>query len=265
MALNRRNFLRATLAGAAVAAGSSAFAACGGKAASTEGCPAEKGSCPNSKAELKISFQEGIAPGANLNEKFDLMEKLGVVGFEPGGRGLKDRVKEIKEADTYEELDHVAKTLVDMLNVEAMSQVRVSYGNIIHEIKDVSRSYKEAKMALEVGRIFNVEEETISYGKLGIGRLIYQLPMSLCEMFIKEIFGERNIDLDDETMVTIQKFFENSLNISETARQLYIHRNTLVYRLERLEKMIGLDIRKFEDAMTFKIAMMVIAHMDYQN
>ena len=96
MALNRRNFLRATLAGAAVAAGSSAFAACGGKAASTEGCPAEKGSCPNSKAELKISFQEGIAPGANLNEKFDLMEKLGVVGFEPGGRGLKDRVKEIK-------------------------------------------------------------------------------------------------------------------------------------------------------------------------
>ena len=89
--------------------------------------------------------------------------------------------------------------------------------------------------------------------------------MSLCEMFIKEIFGERDIDLDDETMVTIQKFFENSLNISETARQLYIHRNTLVYRLERLEKMIGLDIRKFEDAMTFKIAMMVIAHMDYQN
>lgn len=84
-------------------------------------------------------------------------------------------------------------------------------------------------------------------------------------MFIKEIFGERDIDLDDETMVTIQKFFENSLNISETARQLYIHRNTLVYRLERLEKMIGLDIRKFEDAMTFKIAMMVIAHMDYQN
>ena len=118
-------------------------------------------------------------------------------------------------------------------------------------------------MALEVGRIFNVEEETISYGKLGIGRLIYQLPMSLCEMFIKEIFGERNIDLDDETMVTIQKFFENSLNISETARQLYIHRNTLVYRLERLEKMIGLDIRKFEDAMTFKIAMMVVKYMKY--
>ena len=180
MALNRRNFLRATLAGAAVAAGSSAFAACGGKAASTEGCPAEKGSCPNSKAELKISFQEGIAPGANLNEKFDLMEKLGVVGFEPGGRGLKDRVKEIKEADTYEELDHVAKTLVDMLNVEAMSQVRVSYGNIIHEIKDVSRSYKEARMALDVGKIFSPEKDVIAYSSLG--RLVMSRSIVLSAM-----------------------------------------------------------------------------------
>ena len=119
-------------------------------------------------------------------------------------------------------------------------------------------------MALEVGKIFYVENETISYSRLGIGRLIYQLPMSLCEMFIKEIFGERPLNLDEETKVTIQRFFENNLNISETARQLYIHRNTLVYRLERLQKLIGLDIRVFEDAMTFKIAMMVIAHMDYQ-
>ena len=157
---------------------------------------------------------------------------------------------------TEEDALHLAKTIVDNLHAEAMVRVRVGYGNTVNTLQDIAKSYQEAKMALEVGRIFNVEEETISYGKL---------PMSLCEMFIKEIFGERNIDLDDETMVTIQKFFENSLNISETARQLYIHRNTLVYRLERLEKMIGLDIRKFEDAMTFKIAMMVIAHMDYQN
>ena len=264
MALNRRNFLRATLAGAAVAAGSSAFAACGGKAASTEGCPAEKGSCPNSKAELKISFQEGIAPGANLNEKFDLMEKLGVVGFEPGGRGLKDRVKEIKEADTYEELDHVAKTLVDMLNVEAMSQVRVSYGNIIHEIKDVSRSYKEAKMALEVGKIFYADKIIVPYNNLGIGRLIYQLPIPLCQMFMKEVFGEQLPDtFDEETLTTINKFFENNLNVSETSRQLYVHRNTLVYRLEKLQKSTGLDIRVFDDALTFKIAMMVVSYMKY--
>ena len=174
-------------------------------------------------------------------------------------------VKEIKGAVDTKDLEKLARSIADTLSSEFYTRVNVGIGTIVTGVKDLSRSFKEAQMALEVGRIFNVEEETISYGKLGIGRLIYQLPMSLCEMFIKEIFGERNIDLDDETMVTIQKFFENSLNISETARQLYIHRNTLVYRLERLEKMIGLDIRKFEDAMTFKIAMMVIAHMDYQN
>lgn len=159
----------------------------------------------------------------------------------------------------------LAKTIVDNLHSEAMVKVRVGYGNVTDVLPDIAKSYQEAKMALEVGSIFYAEDETISYGQLGIGRLIYQLPMSLCEMFIKEIFGERDLDLDDETLITIQKFFENSLNISETARQLYIHRNTLVYRLERLEKLIGLDIRKFEDAMTFKIAMMVIAHMKYQS
>ena len=152
-------------------------------------------------------------------------------------------VKEIKEADTYEELDHVAKTLVDMLNVEAMSQVRVSYGNIIHEIKDVSRSYKEAKMALEVGKIFYADKIIVPYNNLGIGRLIYQLPIPLCQMFMKEVFGEQLPDtFDEETLTTINKFFENNLNVSETSRQLYVHRNTLVYRLEKLQKSTGLDI-----------------------
>ena len=173
-------------------------------------------------------------------------------------------VKEIKEADTYEDLDHVAKTLVDMLNVEAMSQVRVSYGNIIHEIKDVSRSYKEAKMALEVGKIFYADKIIVPYNNLGIGRLIYQLPIPLCQMFMKEVFGEQLPDtFDEETLTTINKFFENSLNVSETSRQLYVHRNTLVYRLEKLQKSTGLDIRVFDDALTFKIAMMVVSYMKY--
>ena len=120
-------------------------------------------------------------------------------------------------------------------------------------------------MALEVGSIFYAEKENISYARLGIGRLIYQLPINLCEMFLKEVFGETIPDVfDEETSVTIQKFFENNLNISETARQLYVHRNTLVYRLERIEKALGLDIRTFEDAMLFKIALMVMAHMNYQ-
>lgn len=158
----------------------------------------------------------------------------------------------------------LAKQIVDNLQAEAMVKVRVGYGNFVDTLPDIAKSYQEAKMALEVGDIFYAEENTISYSNLGIGRLIYQIPMSLCEMFIKEVFGERTLDLDEETLNTIQKFFDNNLNISETARQLYIHRNTLVYRLERLEKIIGLDIRKFEDAMTFKIAMMVMAHMNHE-
>ena len=172
-------------------------------------------------------------------------------------------IKDATDLKTEEDALHLAKTIVDNLHAEAMVRVRVGYGNTVNTLQDIAKSYQEAKMALEVGRIFNVEEETISYGKLGIGRLIYQLPMSLCNMFIKEVFGEKIPDIldDEEAMSTINKFFENNLNISETARQLYVHRNTLVYRLERIEKAIGLDIRTFDDAMTFRIAVMVIAHM----
>lgn len=173
-------------------------------------------------------------------------------------------VKEIREEEGYEELEHIAHTLVDMLNAEAMSQVRVSFGNIITEIKDVSRSYKEAKMALEVGKIFYADKIVVPYNHLGIGRLIYQLPIPLCQMFMKEVFGEKLPDtFDEETLTTINKFFENNLNVSETSRQLYVHRNTLVYRLEKLQKSTGLDIRVFDDALTFKIAMMVVSYMKY--
>lgn len=173
-------------------------------------------------------------------------------------------IKDSTDIAGEKEASELAKTIVDNLHAEAMIKVRVGYGNRVENLPDIARSYQEAKMALEVGNIFYEEDETISYSRLGIGRLIYQLPMSLCDMFIKEIFEERELNLDDETMVTIQRFFENNLNISETARQLYIHRNTLVYRLERLQKILGLDIRRFEDAMTFKIAVMVMAHMKNQ-
>ena len=167
-------------------------------------------------------------------------------------------VKELKETDDYAELERIARTLVDMLNVEAMSQVRVSFGNIIHEIKDVSRSYKEAKMALEVGKIFYAEKIVVPYNNLGIGRLIYQLPIPLCQMFMKEVFGEKLPDtFDDETLTTINKFFENNLNVSETSRKLFVHRNTLVYRLDKIKKLTGLDLREFDDAIVFKVAMMV--------
>ena len=173
-------------------------------------------------------------------------------------------IKDMREEDENS-LVKIARMMVDNLHSEAMVRVRVGYGNCVTALQDITKSYQEAKLAIEVGKVFYPKEETFSYSSLGIGRLIYQIPMSLCKMFIREIFGEEVPDVfSEENMVTIETFFENNLNISETARQLFVHRNTLVYRLERLEKLIGLDIRKFEDAMTFKIALMVLSHMRYQ-
>lgn len=173
-------------------------------------------------------------------------------------------VKELKANESYDDVEKTAKVVLDMLNTEAMTKVSVAYGTIINGLKEVSKSYKEAKMALDVGKIFYSSRNVIAYNNLGIGRLIYQLPIPLCKMFIKEIFAGKSPDeFDDETLSTINKFFENSLNVSETSRQLYIHRNTLVYRLDKLEKSTGLDLRVFEDAITFKIALMVVKYMKY--
>ncbi len=173
-------------------------------------------------------------------------------------------VKEVKPNESYKELEQTAYVVLDTLNTEAMSKVHIAYGTIVNSIKEVSRSYKEAKMALDVGKIFYSDRNVVAYSNLGIGRLIYQLPIPLCKMFIKEIFGCKSPDdFDEETLSTINKFFENSLNVSETSRQLFIHRNTLVYRLDKIQKSTGLDLRIFEDAITFKIALMVVKYMKY--
>ena len=173
-------------------------------------------------------------------------------------------VKDLTDSENKKELEKSADSLVEYLRKEGLKKVRVSYGTVVREIKEVSRSYKEAKMALDVGKIFFDERDIIAYSELGIGRLIYQLPIPLCKMFIREIFdGKSPDDFDEETLTTIYKFFENSLNVSETSRQLFIHRNTLVYRLDKLQKSTGLDLRVFEDAITFKIALMVVKYMKY--
>ena len=173
-------------------------------------------------------------------------------------------IKDVSAMDAYQEVEQTAQVIVDMLNSEAMLIAKVAYGTIVSELKEVSKSYKEAKMALDVGKIFYMEKAINAYNTLGIGRLIYQLPINLCRIFMKEIFGD-NIpdDLDDEILTTVQKFFDNNLNVSETSRQLFVHRNTLVYRIEKLHQSTGLDIRKFDDALTFKIALMVVNYMKY--
>ena len=172
-------------------------------------------------------------------------------------------VKEL-ETEGGKELNRIAETIVDMLNTEALSNVHVSYGKVADEIRKVSNSFKEAKLAMAVGKIFNSEQDVYSYTSLGIGRLIYQLPIPMCKMFIEEIFKDQSPeDFDEETLTTIAQFFENNLNVSETSRQLYIHRNTLVYRLDKLQKNTGLDLRVFDDAIMFKIALMVVRYMHY--
>ena len=167
-------------------------------------------------------------------------------------------IHEMRPEDSRDKVRKLAHALADTLNSEAMIPVRISWGTCAEQLQDLQRSYREACLAMEVGRIFLPDQRVIDYDNLGIGRLIYQLPVPLCEKFLQETFDTDVLEeLDKETMTTVRQFFANDLNISETARQLFVHRNTLVYRLERLEKVIGLDIRKFEEAMTFRIAMMV--------
>jgi carbohydrate diacid regulator len=173
-------------------------------------------------------------------------------------------VRELLDDESYDEMESFAEEVYTELMTEGHPEIHIAYGTIIKELREVSKSYKEARMALDVGKIFFEEKNVVAYSKLGIGRLIYQLPIPLCKMFIKEIFhGISPESFDEETLTTINKFFENNLNVSETSRQIFIHRNTLVYRLDKLQKSTGLDIRTFEDAITFKIALMVVKYMKH--
>ena len=167
-------------------------------------------------------------------------------------------VKEVKSGIDIKEIEKIAKSIADTLNSEFYVKVSIGIGTVVDNIKDLARSYKEAQVALEVGKVFDTEKTIISYENLGIGRLIYQLPTTLCEMFLQEVFKNGSLDsLDRETLMTIQCFFENNLNVSETSRKLFVHRNTLVYRLEKIRKLTGLDLREFDHAITFKVALMV--------
>ncbi len=167
-------------------------------------------------------------------------------------------VKEIKSGIEIKDLEKLARSIVDTLGSEFYTKVVVGIGTVVTGIKDLARSFKEAQVALEVGKVFDTEKPIVNYDNLGIARIIYQLPTTLCEMFLREVFKKGSIEsLDQETLFTIQKFFENNLNVSETSRKLFVHRNTLVYRLEKIKKLTGLDLREFDHAIIFKVALMV--------
>jgi carbohydrate diacid regulator len=167
-------------------------------------------------------------------------------------------VKEVKANTETKDLEKLAKSISDTLSSEFYTRIAVGIGSVISGVKDLARSYKEAQTALEVGKVFDTDKTIVSYDNLGIARLIYHLPRTLCDTFLSEVFKKGSIEnLDHETLFTIQKFFENNLNVSETSRKLFVHRNTLVYRLEKIKKLTGLDLREFDHAIIFKIALMV--------
>ena len=174
-------------------------------------------------------------------------------------------IKEVRQGNDIKDLEKLARSIVDSLHTEHYINVLIGIGTIVTGIKDLPRSFKESQIALEVGKVFDTEKTIVTYENLGIARLIYQLPTTLCEMFLREIFKRGSIEsLDHETLFTIQKFFENNLNVSETSRKLFVHRNTLVYRLEKIKKLTGLDLREFDDAIVFKVALMVKKYLNSQ-
>ncbi len=167
-------------------------------------------------------------------------------------------VKQISGSTTAEDLEQMASSMEDTLRNELRIKVVIGIGTVADHLRELADAYKEAQTAIEVGKVFDTEKSIMHYENLGIGRLIYQLPTTLCEIFLSEVFKKNSIDsLDQETLFTINKFFENNLNVSETSRKLFVHRNTLVYRLEKIKKLTGLDLREFDHAIVFKVALMV--------
>ena len=172
-------------------------------------------------------------------------------------------VKEVTAETETEDIENLARSIADTVGSQMFVKAQIGIGRIVQGVKDIARSYKEAQTCLSVCKVFDTDKNIVSYDNLGIARLIYQLPVTLCDSFLREIFKRDSIEsLDQETLFTIQKFFENNLNVSETSRKLFVHRNTLVYRLEKINKITGLDLREFDDAIVFKIALMVKKYLD---
>jgi carbohydrate diacid regulator len=172
-------------------------------------------------------------------------------------------IKELKGLDDVKELEKTSQIIIDNLSTESMVKAMIGIGTIVDSIAEVGKSFKEARTALEVGAIFENSRTAFNYNNLGIGRLIYQIPEPLCKLFLKEVFRNGSFDsLDSEYLLTIQKFFENDLNVSETSREMFVHRNTLVYRLDKIQKVTGLDITRFDDAIILKFAMLVKKYLD---
>ena len=204
---------------------------------------------------IKFTSKSDIVPLDVMQNLFPDKNKDYVIGVGEHDIVL---VRDLKSPVDLDDIDKTARNIVDTINTEFYVKVLVGVGTVVDSVKELARSFKEAQISIEVGKVFDTEKNIVHYDNLGIGRLIYQLPNTLCEMFLGEVFKKGAFEaLDRETLITIQAFFENNLNVSETSRKLFVHRNTLVYRLEKIKKLTGLDLREFEHAITFKVALMV--------
>lgn len=204
---------------------------------------------------IKVTSKSDVSPYEVVQGLFPDKTKDFVISINENDIAL---VKEIHKDTETRSLEKLAASIVDTLSGEYYTHCVVGVGSAVTGIRELARSFKEAQVSIEVGKVFDTEKSVISYDHLGIARLVYQLPTTLCETFLKEVFKKGSVEaMDQETLFTIQKFFENSLNVSKTSRKLFVHRNTLVYRLEKIKKITGLDLREFEDAIVFKVALMV--------
>lgn len=167
-------------------------------------------------------------------------------------------IRTCKTEPSAGKLHGIAKQISDAVATEVLEFVSVGIGAVVYNLEDVERSYKSAVNALDIGEIFANKNKIYAYSNLGISRLISSVPIGKCKAFLNEVMSHKILsEIDEETLNSIQTFLDCDMNIALAAKSLYIHRNTMVYRLDRLQKQTGLDVRKFEDAMLFEIAMMI--------
>lgn len=165
-------------------------------------------------------------------------------------------IKDVEEVISSDELIQYGQALQETLMSETAHQITVGIGRTCHTVEELRESYSEARKAIEVGRQFQPEASIFAYSRLILERFLMEMPPDVNAAYHSMLFNRRNQRLFNEEMLyTIDMFFKKDLNLSDTARQLYIHRNTLVYRLDKVQRQTGLDLRSFEDAVTFKILM----------
>ena len=159
---------------------------------------------------------------------------------------------------TDEDILQYCNEFLDMLESEAFLSFKVSYDLPINKFTELPNSYKDIVLAMHIGNIFRSSDHVYSYSTMGLGRLLYNIPEEEVETYLN---NHINIDilaqLDVETLNLLEAFFDNDLSLAETSRKMFIHRNTLIYRLDKFADLTGYDVRKFSDAITVKLSLML--------